>query len=123
VPTSPDAEPLDLLAFLEAVVSADRGPPGFRGRLCFGVRAERETRWLLASFLDDVHMERPPTMPEEFDVGVGVSDEVARAMMRGETPKTGLLAVTGDQELLTAFTSRYLKRKSFLDVRASQAKR
>lgn len=112
-----------VLAYLDELVGADRGPPGFRGVVCMGVQMAWSTSWWVASFDRTVRARFSSRMPLGFDVAVGLTEEQAEAFARGGAI-SGKGLVTGDRRILQAFASRYLRTRNWLSARvAAQAPR
>ena len=111
------APAFDLLRYLDEVVAADTGAPGFRARVCVGVKGRG---FWLATF-DGARATTVTTeaMPADFDVAVGFrDDDEVRALLEPASDVPGL--ITGDRALFVKFVQRYLRARSPLATRLAR---
>ncbi len=111
----------DILATL---VAADSNPPGFEGRICVGAVEENVPHWWLVTFAAGRAESRQrvgaPFDPDQADVLLVLGPGSAQHLPEGTRPDARDLWVSGDRRLLIRFTDRYLKRRSWLDLRREE---
>ncbi|MEM6731079.1 MAG: hypothetical protein AAF658_05960, partial [Myxococcota bacterium] len=101
----PAAAPsLDLLDALDALVRADDAPPGFAGKVAFGIRGPK-TRWWLLTATVRLIGRFEDTLPEDADAWFVLEPEDARALLLG-LPRTGVAVMAGDRDLVRRAMSR-----------------
>ena len=99
---------VDFLYLLDALVRADTSPPGFRGRVCFGVHTSRGTLWWMASFGANTITRFFDEFPDDADVAVGITEEGGHALLGFGEPARIEHQVTGNKALLDRFLARYV---------------
>jgi hypothetical protein len=107
---------LQLLAYLDSKVRADRRPPAFAGRLCVGVPTPKGPRWWVANFGERATTSFLTARPERFDVALAIDDDGARRIFGLPAEGPGLQLVSGSGTFLKRFVRRYLGSD---DARAS----
>jgi hypothetical protein len=96
----------DILELLNAFVLSEPGPPGFSGKLAFGVRsAAGGDTWWAARVGATVETSFEHERPSDADALLFLGDEEANAIL-GEgrvPPSPRLLELAGDSELIQRF--------------------
>ena len=101
----------ELLRILDAVVRADLASPGFTGDLCVGVQDASGTSWWWFQVGTSVVTSFSSEMPENTDALLILGEKEASSLIETGEPPTSpeVLFLSGDRELFTRFSERYLK--------------
>ena len=110
----------NLLEVLDAMVRADRGAPGFVGKIAVGLKAQPPRWWVVdvgsravGRFLDKT--------PEDVDAWLGLGSLEADAILgRAAMPVRASIVTAGDRTLIEHFFRRYVRNVSLVDLRADR---
>ena len=110
---------LDALDALHALVSSDPAGAPVEGRVSVGIRARGgDTRWWSVAMSRTSSRAGFHDSPPPSDVALVMDNDTARGLLVGRLPALpGLLAIEGDAALLGRFVERYVRPRSWLDLR------
>jgi len=113
---------MNLLSVIDRRVRKHTKAATLAGRVCIGIKhRDRPPRWWLATLDRRVQTEWPADLPD-FDVALGLDEDAASDILRGQVPRPGSLCIKkGDSDLLERFLCHYFgdeDQLSWLELRA-----
>ena len=110
------------LTWVQAIVSCDRNPPGFPGKLALGVRDPSQPYpWCLIDFGSFARVTSVETLPTDLDVAVEIDPLTASALVENQPlPAVRRIVRFGEKSLLDRFIRRYLTKNTIFNIHSIQ---
>jgi hypothetical protein len=119
-----DSAGAKFLVALDAVVQSDTQPPGFSGKVAFGIRDGDRDLWWFAEAAASISTSFTTAEPTGADVSVLLGTYELKGFMKtGRFPAdASTIVYRGDVLLFQRLMDRYSVSRSMVDVRASATK-